>query len=131
MNITEYYKTFDSESTCNDKNNIIKIIKINDIIQKYYSQYNDSRKEKNNIESVIDMLHDYPDDDIVDVLSHLMKLNDDIKNISYQIYNLVTKRNNIINKTNKTVSKKKPTSGVLDMFSSCMAVIHLLNNFSD
>ncbi len=111
MNITEYYKTFDSESTYNDKNNIINIIEINDIIQKYYSQYNDYRKEKNNIESVIDMLHDYPDDDIVDVLSHLMKLNDDIKNISYQIYNLVTKRNNIINKTNKIVSKKKPTSG--------------------
>jgi len=111
MNITEYYKTFESESTYNDKNIIINIIEINDIIQKYYSQYNDYRKEKNNIESVIDMLHDYPDDDIVDVLSHLMKLNNDIKNNSYQIYNLVTKRNNIINKTNKIVSKKKPTSG--------------------
>ena len=78
MNITEYYKTFDSESIYNDKNNIITIIEINNIIQKYYSQYNDYRKDKNNIESVIDMLHDYPDDDIFDVLSYLMKLNDDI-----------------------------------------------------
>ena len=113
MNITEYYKMFNSEAINCNKNDIIKIIEINDIIKKYYSKYKIYREEKRDIESIIDILYEYDINDINDVLSQLMIINNNIKDVSYKIYNLVNKRNNIINKTNKIVSKKKPTSGEL------------------
>ena len=93
--------------------NYIKIIEINDKLTGYKKEIKRLKSEKKDIESIIDILCNYNIDDIKDVLSHLMIINNNIKDLSYEIYNLVNKRNNIINKTNKLVSKKKPTSGEL------------------
>ena len=115
MNITQYYKMLHSGTLQYNKHEIIQIIQINHIIHAYNYQFTLSRKHKTKIESLIQILHQYSDDEIIDVFSHLMTLNNNIKILSNKIYNLVTERNNIINKTNKSVSRKKPTSASLTL----------------
>ena len=112
MYVKYYYKNIlDNDITQFEKEDITKIININDIIKTNYSQYRKKRKEKKDIESIIDILYKYSDDEIKDIFNQLMIINEKLKHISHSVYILLTKRDNIINKNNKSVIKKIPTSG--------------------
>ena len=89
-----------------DKN----IIDINYSLKKLCYKYKKLKSYKHDIESIIDILQTGNNDNFK-IFNHLMKINKDIKNISFRIYQLRNKKYNIIHNLNKIVQQKLPSKG--------------------
>ena len=90
----------------------MNITNINNQLTLLYKQLKNNKKYKKDIENSFDILQTYQQEQIIDILNHLMEINYNIKDISHNINVLLNTRNNIINNSNnKIIEKKCPTHG--------------------
>lgn len=121
MNLNNYYQHIFNGKV--DKNTIIKLIKINNSLKILSYQYKKLRSEKYDIESIIDIFH-VGDSHNIKIFNYLMRINQNIKDLSFNIYKLRNHRIYIIYKNYNYVSKKKPSGGEL-------VIIQILKKLKD
>jgi len=84
-------------------NDNIKIIELNNKLTRYERELKEMKCNKKDIENSFNELIHYNIHNRRNILTYLMNINSEIKQLSHKIYKLYNHRTNIINKHNKIV----------------------------
>lgn len=92
-------------------NDNIQIIELNNKLTDYERKLKEMKCDKKDIENSLNELIHYNIHNRRNILTYLMNINCEIKQLSHKIYKLYNHRSNIINKHNIIVQKEKISKG--------------------